>query len=71
MRLDIAGLTIEYRSAPDLNEKVRKELVTTQSRRKTLNEESNELRKREKTLQRFLGGASASGEEIGGGGSHV
>jgi hypothetical protein len=70
MKLEIAGLTIEYRNAPDLNEKVRRELLTAQARRKDLSGESLILRKREKALERFLGGVSAATDSGNRGGTH-
>ena len=55
MRIDIAGLNIQYRNSLDLNERVKKHLVTTHARRLKLDQDREQMLKREKTLERFLG----------------
>jgi hypothetical protein len=70
MRLEIAGLNIQYRNSLDLTEKVKKEFLTAQARRTKLDQEREELRKREKTLERFLGNARPATDTENTGGSH-
>jgi hypothetical protein len=61
LTLEIAGQTLKYKNAPDLDRKARELLADLQSRRAALDNESKEIRDQERSLQRFLGGKSARG----------
>jgi hypothetical protein len=56
LKVEIAGLAITYRNAAELNAKVRQELSETRADRLDLEKECKELRKKEKAMERFLGG---------------
>ena len=55
LKVEIAGVSITYRSAADLSAKVRQEIQEAQAQRGTLEKECRALRERERTLERFLG----------------
>ena len=65
LTLQIAGQTLTYKNAPDLNVKVQELLQDTRTKRNKLDVESKELRKQERTLAKFLGGSrSDSSKDI-------
>ena len=68
LKVEIAGLAITYRNAAELNAKVRQELSDTRADRLDLEAECRDLRKKEKALERFMGGPSKAEikEETGG-----
>jgi len=55
LKLDIAGLTINYRNAPDLTEKVQTTLLGLKGQRTAFENQAKELRIKERELERFLG----------------
>ncbi len=55
LKLDIAGLTINYRNAPDLSEKVQTTLQGLKGQRTAIENQAKELRIKERELERFLG----------------
>ena len=57
LRIDIAGETLTYKNAPDLNDKVQSLLNEVKTKRAGVEAESKALRQRERMLERFLGGA--------------
>jgi len=71
LKLEIAGLTITYHNATQLNTKVVRALGVLRAQRERLEAEAKQLRENEKTLQRFLGGAGTSGTPSGSGVSHA
>ena len=64
MTLQIAGQTLKYRDAPDLNQKIRALVDELRLQRTTLDKESKKLRKDERALQRFLGGRSGNDVDV-------
>jgi len=55
LTLQIAGQTLTYKNAPDLNAKVKELLQDTRAKRDKLDMESKDLRKQERMLSKFLG----------------
>ena len=55
MKAKIEGLEIAYRSVVDLNAKVRELLLKTKKDREECETKYRDFRKREKSLERFLG----------------
>ena len=55
MKANIEGLEIAYKTVLDLNEKVRELLIKTRKGREECEIRFRTLRKREKSLEKFLG----------------
>ena len=71
MKVEIAGLAINYRNAVELNAKIRRELSETRGDRQLLEQECKDMRKKEKALERFLGERPESSAKDQTGGSHA
>lgn len=54
-KLDIAGLTVSYRNAPDLGGKVQQLIQNLKGKRAALEDQAKGLRMKERELERFLG----------------
>ncbi len=54
-KIDIEGISISYKDAPDLNQKVKTVLSKIARTREKLQEEFNGVRKKERGLRKFLG----------------
>ena len=55
MKANIEGLEIAYKTVLDLNEKVRELLIKIKKEREECEAKFRSLRKREKSLEKFLG----------------
>ncbi len=62
MLMEIAGQKIVYRDLIDLRSKLAELLVTFQKERQSHDQESERIRKQEKSIQRFLGPQRSSPE---------
>ena len=71
MKVEIAGITITYRSAAELSVKVRQEIQDAREQRGGLEKECRGLRDKEKALERFLGEPILPPAKNQTGGSHV
>jgi hypothetical protein len=55
LKIEIAGISMAYKNAAELQVRAQEALTGVRSRRLTLEEERKLLRQREKALERFLG----------------
>ena len=56
LRIEIAGHTLTYKNAPQLNEKARVLLEELRGERETMEKQTKALRRQEYLVQKFLGG---------------
>ena len=59
LKLDIAGQSITYRNAVELNRRVQDSLDALRARRSEFEKECKLLRGQERMLEKFLGGSTA------------
>ena len=54
-KIDIDGIAISYKDVSDLNHKVKDVLLKIQRQRATIQSEFHSIRKKERSLKKFLG----------------